>query len=252
MKHRISLARTAFCVFGLAGLFSVACGGRYRTLREVEDDSVGGSGSPPSAGRGGAVSSRAGSGPGVAGSSSGGTNSGGSSSIGGTSSGGGGGSNCMFVKCTSPLKCLAGQEMITEPGQCCPTKCGACPLCPMLKCSAGYHLETVAGDCCPHCSADDNAVLCEKGQQEYAKFREEILNKYRYGCASNSECVVIAPANSCEQGCGYAVVWYGVADSLEPNLSNAAEGYCSSCAPGPIPPCPAPPMPKCVNGSCSQ
>jgi len=120
----------------------------------------------------------------------------------------------------------------------------------MLKCPAGYHLEKANTDCCPHCSPDGNVGLCEKGKQEYATLRAEFLNKYSYGCASNLECAVIAPVNSCEQGCSYAAVWYGISTSFETNLSNAADANCSSCMPGPIPPCEPPPMPKCVNGQC--
>lgn len=252
MKHRFSLAQTALCVFGLAALMSAACGGRYQTIRLIDDDSAGSGGSAPNAGRGGSVSSRAGSGTGgagIAGTSSGGASRGGSGGV--SSSGAGGGGGCMFVKCANPIKCLVGQEAVTEPGQCCPTKCTACPPCPMLKCAAGYHLETAAGECCPRCSPDANVGLCEKGQQEYRAFRAELLNKYSYGCASNSECVLIAPVNLCEQGCSYAVVWYGVADSFDTNLSNAADMTCSSCPQGPIPPCAAPPTPKCVAGQCA-
>ncbi|HEY3254951.1 MAG TPA: hypothetical protein VGJ91_13420 [Polyangiaceae bacterium] len=88
------------------------------------------------------------------------------------------------------------------------------------------------------------------GRQAYAQQREAILNKYRYGCSSAAECVVLAPVNLCEQGCSYAAVWYGVADSFDSNLSNAAAMYCSSCKQGPTPPCTPPPMPGCINGQC--
>gem|GEM_PF-1413699 len=260
MKSCFSLTRTTLCAFAWAALSfgsSGACGGRYQTIREAFDDAAGSGGSAPNAGSGGSVASRAGSsavgagGAGIAGTSSGGTSSAGTSNAGTTSSGGAGGSGCAFVKCSSPVKCLNGQEPLTEPGQCCPTKCSLCPLCPMLKCPAGYHVETAASDCCPHCSPDGNLGLCEKGKQQYAALRAEFLKKYSYGCASNSECAIIAPVNLCEQGCSYAAVWYGVADSFETNLSNAADANCSSCTQGPIPPCDPPSTPKCVNGQCS-
>ena len=260
MKSRFSLTPTILCAFAVATLsFGSlgACGGRYQTIREVIDDAEGSGGSAPSAGRGGSLVSRAGSsavgagGAGIAGTSSGGTSSGGTSGGGTTSAGGGGGGSCIFVKCASPVKCLGGQEPLTEPGQCCPTKCSLCPLCPMLKCPAGYHLETATSDCCPHCSPDGSLSLCENGKQAYAKLRAEFLNKYSYGCASNSECAIIAPVNMCEQGCSYSAVWYGVADSFETNLANAAAANCSSCTQGPIPPCVPPPTPQCINGQCS-
>jgi hypothetical protein len=122
----------------------------------------------------------------------------------------------------------------------------------MLKCPAGYHLETAAEDCCPHCSPDNNVGLCLKGQQEYATQRAQMLDKYSAGCVASSECVAIAPVNSCEQGCSYAVIRDSLVDSLQSNLSNLADANCSSCTQQPIPPCEPPPLPVCVNGRCSQ
>src|SRR6478752_7496970 len=259
MKHRFSLVQIALGMSGFTTLLLGACGGRYQTLREFDDAASGSSngGSAPSAGRGGSASSGAGGG-GIAGSVSAGASSGassaGASSAAGASSsaGSGGGNGCLFVKCAMPAKCLGGQEALTEPGQCCPTKCSACPPCPMLNCPAGYHLETAASDCCPHCAANDNVGFCQKGQQEYAVQREAMVEKYSYGCASSSECVLVTPVNACEQGCSYAAVWYALTDSLESNLSNLADANCSSCMKMPIPPCAPPKAPVCFNGRCTQ
>lgn len=261
MKFRFSLVQTALRALGFTTLLLGACGGRYQTI--VEDDAASGrsSGGGPSAGRGGSVSSLAGSGvggSGIAGSASagasiGGTSMGGASSAGASSSAGsGGGTDCRMMKCSNPTKCLGGQEPIPVPGQCCVTKCSACPLCPSLNCPAGYHLETAASDCCPHCAPDNNVGFCQKGQQEYALQREQMVEKYSYGCASSSECVMVAPVNACEQGCSYAAVWYGISDSFEANLLNLADMNCSTCMKMPIPPCAPPSAPSCVNGRCTS
>jgi len=262
MKHRSSLVQTALSALGLATLLLGACGGRYQTVRESADDTPSGSSGragAPSVGRGGAGSSLAGSstgGVGIGGSSNAGASSAGTSgaavSSGGTSgSAGSGGGDCRFAKCMG-IVCLGGQERITEPGQCCATKCSACPPCPMLKCPGGYHLETATSDCCPHCSPDGNVGLCLKGQQEYAMQRSVMVDKYSYGCTSSSECVVVATVNSCEPSCSYAVIWTGAANSLESNLSNLADANCSSCKQGPLPACEPVPPPSCFNGRCSQ
>jgi hypothetical protein len=247
MTLRCSLIQTAFCAFGLAALLG-ACGGRVQTTRQFDDDTAG-SGGAPSAGRGGSVQGRAGA-------STGGTGIGGSRSVGasggGTSSsaGSGGGDGCRFAKCL-PLKCLGGQQPLTEPGQCCPTQCSACPPCPMLQCPTGYHNEVAAGDCCPHCAPDMTMDACVKGQQEYRKVREQMAEKYSYGCASDSECVIVAPATACEF-CSYAAIWYGLTDSFESNLSNLAAMQCSTCPVVPIPPCvPLPVAASCKSGRCS-
>jgi len=88
------------------------------------------------------------------------------------------------------------------------------------------------------------------GIQAYAAYRDALLNKYQFGCASDKECVNVAPLNSCEQGCSYAAVWYGAADSYDTNLSNAADMFCSSCKQGPIPPCAPPPIALCIDAQC--
>jgi hypothetical protein len=248
MKHRSLLAQTALAALGLGVLLLAACGGRYQITRDVEDDTVsGGSSSGGASSPGGSAPSHAGSSS--AGSPSAGSSSAGSSSAGASSAGSGAGGDCINVKCASVPKCLGGTTPVIQPGQCCPTSCSICPPCPMVGCPAGTHLETAASDCCPSCVSDADA-FCRKGQQAYAMQREEILNKYRYGCASNSECVTLAPVNLCEQGCSYAAVWYGVADSFESNLSNAADTYCGGCKLGPIPPCVPPPAPICFDGQC--
>ncbi|HYP76552.1 MAG TPA: hypothetical protein VER12_11375 [Polyangiaceae bacterium] len=260
MKYQTFLASKALAALGLGALLLAACGGRYQTVRELEENGGSSSGGVPSASVGGSASVRAGSssagfGAGSssagsgAGSSSAGSSSAGSSSAGASSSGSGGSSGCTNLKCAS-LKCLGGATPLTLPGQCCPTMCSTCSPCPGLRCPVGTHAETAVGDCCPSCVSDAD-LNCKKGLQAYSMQRDAILNKYSYGCASDSECELIAPKNLCEQGCSYAAVWYGVADSLESNLSNAADMYCSGCKQGPVPPCVAPAVSVCVNNQCS-
>ena len=245
MTNRPWTASTALFGFGFGACLLVACGGRYQTLREVEDDPVSGVSGAASAGRGSAGSSRAGA------SSGGLTGVGGTSAAGAPSSAGAGGAklNCAGVKCAS-IACPPGSAPRFEPGACCATSCTGCSSsCPAIECAPGHHFERIAGNCCPVC-VDDGGAACQKGRQEYAVQREAILNKYQFGCASNSECVVLAPVNLCERGCSAVAVWYGASDSFDSNLSNAADTYCSSCQVGPTPPCDPPYLVECVLGVC--
>ncbi|HET7543698.1 MAG TPA: hypothetical protein VFK05_27685 [Polyangiaceae bacterium] len=265
MKTRSLHTQTASCAFGLATLLLLgACGGRYQTVRDSEDDSMSGSsgrsGAPSivhaGSGRGGVgmvgIGGTSSAGASAAGMSNAGAHSGGTNSGGAIGSAGSGGGDCRFTKCMGGgLTCLAGQQRVTEPGQCCPTKCSACPPCPMLKCPAGYHLETAASDCCPQCSPDPNVDRCLVGQQEYAMQRSLMVDKYSYGCATTSDCVLIATVNACEPVCSYAGVWSAVADSLQSNLANLADANCSSCMQGTLPLCPPVQPPTCVNGRCT-
>ena len=214
-------------------------------MREVDDDTGGGAGAPGAVGGGSTVSHAGSVNVGASGANS---SSAGSSSA-GSSMGGGGGGACNNVKCAS-VTCPAGSMPIVQPGACCATSCSGCGGCPKISCPSGTHSEVFPGNCCPVC-VDDAGIACEMGLQAYAAQREAILNKYQYGCSNASECVAIAPLNRCEQGCTYAAVWYGVADSFGSNLSNAADTYCSSCKQGPVPPCVAPPKPHCINGQCA-
>jgi len=242
MKHRHSLTMTALGALGLGALLLPACGGRFQTIREVEDETAAGRSST-----GGAGASQGGAAPSAGGapSSAGAPNSGGGPSSAGAPSSGG---SCNNVKCTIP-DCPAGSVPVYAPGACCATCSTTCAPCPKIYCTAGTHAETLPGSCCPTCVVD-SGIPCEKGRREYAVQREAILNKYRYGCSSASECVVIAPLNLCESGCSYAPVWYGVADSFESNLSNAADMYCASCMLMPQPPCTPPTTLQCIDGQC--
>ena len=248
MKHRPLFASNALCALGFSAWLLAACGGRFQTIREVEDDDAGGASSAgaPSVGRAGSASSRAGASSG--GASSAGASSAGASSGGASSGGSGSGGQCSTVKCATPM-CPPGSTPVTQPGFCCATCSSNCPPCPDIACAPGSHFETLPGNCCPIC-VEDGEATCKNGRAEYAVLRDVILNKYTVGCAADSECVVIAPRNLCEQGCSYASVWYGVADSFESNLSNAADMYCGSCKPGPIPACAPPPSPHCINAQC--
>lgn len=156
-----------------------------------------------------------------------------------------------MVKCATNIACPSGSKPVTAPGTCCPMCQPICQqACPASACLPGTHPETPAGACCPVC-VDDPGAACMKGQQAYAEGRNNMLMKYEFGCASDAECVVLAPINACEQGCDYAAVWYGAADSFSNNLANLADQTCSGCTLGPLPPCAAPPKPLCVANQCS-
>ena len=248
MNHRFGFASSALCALALGASLLAACGGRFQSVHEVDDDTVSGTSGASSAGRAGSTSAHAGSSSvGTSGSTSAGAS--GSTSVGGSSAGASAGGGCNNIKCAAPA-CPINTMPALQPGACCATCVSTCPAeCPKIKCTAGAHLETLPGGCCPVC-VDDGAAACQMGQQAYAAYRDALLTKYQFGCASNSECVNIAPVNLCEQGCSYAAVWYGISDSFDTNLSNSADMYCSSCKQGPVPPCAPPPIAICVGGQC--
>jgi len=250
MNHRFSFVSSALCALALGASLVAACGGRFQAVHEVDDDTGSGGSDASSAGRAGAPSAHAGSSSvGTSGSTSVGVS--GSSSGGVSSAGSSGASGCNNVKCAAPA-CPVNTAPAVQPGMCCPICVSTCPkVCPTFKCGAGSHVETLPGSCCPTC-VDDGAAACQMGQQAYAAYRDALLTKYQFGCASNSECVNIAPVNLCEQGCSYAAVWYGISDSFDTNLSNSAGMYCSSCKQGPVPPCAPPPNAICVGGQCQS
>ncbi|MEI9951835.1 MAG: hypothetical protein WDO74_23345 [Pseudomonadota bacterium] len=229
MKYRPSLALTALAALGLGASLLVACGGRYQATAQGEDDPV------------------------SAGSSSGGSSSGGAPSMGRGGSaparaGASGDGACNNVNCTT-ADCPAGSVPVLAPGACCATCESSCPPCPKVACGTGSHFEQPADTCCPIC-VDDWSSACQMGVQTYSAQRTAMLKKYSLGCSRSSECVTIAPVNLCEHGCSYGALWYGVADSFESNLSDAADMYCASCPQVPVPPCAPPPMARCINGQC--
>jgi hypothetical protein len=156
------------------------------------------------------------------------------------------------VACAVP-DCSDGYKLAILPGSCCPVCRLACAPgegCPVVDCGVGTHPELLAGNCCPVC-VDDPGATCAEGMKAYAETRALLLQKYRFGCASSAECVVLAPSNSCEHGCQYEAVWYGAANFFTDNLANYADMNCASCAQGgPIPPCDPPQVPECVMGQC--
>lgn len=87
--------------------------------------------------------------------------------------------------------------------------------------------------------------------QAYWDRRQAVEEKAAYGCASDSECMEVAPRNACEQGCAYAPVWYGASDAFEAGLSSLAKMYCPGCIAGPIPSCRPPEVLVCSSGRCT-
>jgi hypothetical protein len=225
-----SLLAASLCLLG-------ACGGRSRTVIEPGDDTT------PSAG----ASSAGAPGVGHAGAPGGGA----TAVAGASSSPGGGANRCDNVKCGIP-ECAPDSKLVIVAGSCCPICQPACTPaqgCPAIGCGPGTHSETLAGACCPVC-VDDPGVTCDEGLKGYAEQRAQLLQKYEFGCASDAECVVLAPSNLCENGCQYAAVWYGAADFFTSNLANYADMNCASCMMLPIRPCDPPQPARCVMGQC--
>lgn len=163
----------------------------------------------------------------------------------------GSGNQCNNVNCAVP-DCSAGYKLVSPLGSCCPVCLPVCTPdqgCPAIGCGSGSHSETPEGACCPVCVTDPEPT-CDDGKAAYAQTREQFLEKYRMGCMSDSDCVVLAPVNACENGCQYSTVWTRAANFFTDNLESLAEMQCSSCEKGPIPPCSPPEPPHCLMGEC--
>lgn len=249
LQHR-SIRAASTLVFTVGCLLS-ACGGRSRTVIEVDDDDAthagAGSAGAPNVGRAGAASGGA---PfSAAGAPAAGAQPGGA---GANNASAGASGMCPNVKCAA-LNCPAGYSPETLPGSCCPVCQNDCAKdCVAIGCGPGTHSEMLAGACCPVCVDDDTmtSLSCDDGMQAYAETRMALLYKYELGCDDDTQCVVVAPFNQCETGCGYEAIWSGAADFFSDNLKNAADTDCAQCAPGPIPPCAPPPRARCLSGEC--
>ena len=233
MKYR---SLPALQALALGASLLMACGGRSQLSHDLEDDPVSNSrGGAPSTGPGGPVVHAG------APSSAGARNLPGPPGSGGAMSGG----PCARVDCAVPV-CAKGTFAVIGSGECC-AHCTSCPVCTMGTCLPGTHLEQLKGHCCPTCESDGIAV-CQKGQRAYAEQRDAMLSKYRFGCASDSECLAYDTSNACDS-CVFAPVWSGVVDSLQQSLINASEMYCAGCMPDLLP-CAPPPSARCVSGAC--
>ncbi len=251
MKNRTSKrSLKALCALGASVALGGACGGRAVTIEGGSENGVGAygagaSGGAVAAGGSGAASGRATGGTGNVG--RGGSSSAGSASAGAASAGGEGG--CAHTSCP-PIACTG--AVVYAPGACCPTCESNCldQPCPGIACASGYQLQTQPGQCCPTC-VPSTMVDCATGEKNYAALKAALLSKYTYGCATDTDCVVSAPTNSCEPGgCGWVPVWKGAVESLNSNLANEAALDCVACGAVPVPPC-APPLPtRCVNQQC--
>ncbi len=230
-----------------------ACGGRSRTIVEQDDDATPQAGaSASSAGassvhQGGAASGLP---PAKGGAPS--TSGGASASAGAPSASGGSSAPCQNVNCVMP-QCDADMKLVTLPGSCCPVCRPTCEPeggCSTPMCGSGTHLGTSAGECCPVC-VDDPQLSCDQGQMGYRQRRQQFLDKYQSGCKVDTDCVVLAPVNRCESGCGYAAVWYSAADDFTSNLKSDADTDCAACMEEEAPPCAPPMAAHCVMGQCS-
>jgi hypothetical protein len=233
-----------------------ACGGRSRTIVEQDDDDT-----TPQAVAGARASSAGASSVHQGGAASGlppekggapSTNGGAPASAGSPSASGGSSAQCQNVNCVMP-QCDADMKLVTLPGSCCLVCRPACEPeggCTTPMCGSGTHVGMSTGACCPVC-VNDPQVPCDQGQMNYAQVRRQFLDKYQSGCKVDTDCVILAPVNRCENGCGYAAVWYSAADDFTSNLESDANNDCAACTQDAAPPCVPPMTAHCVMGQCS-
>ncbi|HWZ87656.1 MAG TPA: hypothetical protein VNW92_02365 [Polyangiaceae bacterium] len=233
----------ALCALGFGVV--LGCGGRAET---IEGGGAGGS----SIGSGATTS--------VGGAGHGGTTSvaqGGSMAIGvagGPSAGSPGSAGsvdqCGTVSCPA-IACGAGAMLVLEPGTCCPVCISKCSMvaCPGLTCPSGFMLQSSPDDCCPSC-VPNPVIDCATGMANYKMTRSQLTDKYKDGCKTDADCVVVVPTNACESGCGYVAVTNQALDDLLTNLGSSAMMNCGSCMNGPVPPCAAPRIPVCEQNQC--
>src|SRR6185369_8130178 len=121
--------------------------------------------------------------------------------------------------------------------------------CPAIACGPGFVSAMEPGTCCPICRPD-SPDECRNGQQAYAEFRAQLIEKDNsIGCNTAMDCAVVYESNRCVSSCGTAFA-SAIADSAEQNLRSFAESNCASCPPIPLPPCPAP-FVYCTQGVCT-
>ena len=121
-----------------------------------------------------------------------------------------------------------------------------------MACPVDTHPVMVTGACCPSCvSSLPPPPSCDSGKMTYTADRAQMLDKYSHGCATDQDCVAMAPSNRCEPGCSYAALLGIEVDNFDSNLKSEANSQCVSCPMTPPPPCVAPPMPVCLNGACA-
>lgn len=115
-------------------------------------------------------------------------------------------------------------------------------------CPPGY--EIVWGDDgCGH-GCYPSAKTCYQQQQDYAFFRQELINKYRaLNCTSDADCSVYYEKNVCGSGCGISLSTQFLKD-FDLNLNAYAQANCSPLCPrAPEPPC-EPFIASCWKGYC--
>lgn len=190
-------------------------------------------------GHAGSGSSRAGTGSGGA-LGKAGTGSGGAAAVGGTSSTGGAACACDPILCVEP-----GFLTVPDADGCC-YHCECEPrACPGVACGSGSHLEVKAGQCCPVCVQDD----CVKQRASYQEFKQQLVEKYSYGCTTDSECTRFYDKSPCSFGCGDVVTTASLGN-LSMNLGSYSQQNCSERCQTPVPPCAPPIAPVCFNGRC--
>jgi len=216
---------------GLSVSLGTACGGR-----SIDRDSPGASGSPGTAG--GKPNGEAG-GAQMAGAANGGAANGGAAN------------QCAAVPCPA-IACGEGGTLRVPPGECCPVCHSHCQdqICPDVTCPAGSEEAYQGLACCPSCLPFQR-LDCATGQTHYELFRSQLVDKYAQGCKSAADCLTVAPANLCDNGCRYVAISSFALDNLNSNLGSAAKTDCVDCGQPPVPPCDPPLPPICKNGACT-
>jgi hypothetical protein len=238
----LSAAWVACCFLALCASLANACGGR-----SASDGS--GVGSPGSSGA--PDSSHAGASRGGAGTvGTSGAPAAGASASGASGDGASGAPDmCGVVECPN-IGCPVNTAPVVQPGACCPICQSTCkPAC--VPCPVDTHPVMVAGACCPSCESSLPPPLsCESGKMMYAASRAQMLDKYSHGCATDQDCVAMAPSNRCEPGCAYAALLGIEVDNFNSNLKSDADNECVNCPMQPFPEC-GPPIPVCLGGACT-
>ena len=238
LNHRLGAASTRYAplrrglALGTLLVMASACGGRWRTVTTTPDDDSSDSGgaigiagaSPAHAGASGASTGQAGGNGGGAGSA---------------------GTSCNNVGCPD-IGCADGSIPVTPAGQCCPVCQTVCKqVC--QACAPGTTPQTHVGACCPDCVP---TISCAAGQMTYQDVRTTASYKFAFGCGSDAECAVVAPANSCESGCPTVAIVKNEVDSFTEYLKGEADQDCAGCAQGAVQPCEAPTV-HCYGGQCA-
>lgn len=115
-------------------------------------------------------------------------------------------------------------------------------------CPPGYELVWTGEGCSYSCYP--GAKLCYQQHQDYAFFREALLQKYStLSCMTDADCGIYFEQNTCGNRCGVSLAKPFI-DQFDQNLNSYAQQNCNPLCPlAPEPPC-EPLIPSCWKGYC--